>query len=301
MTDSSTLATLPERLSASSAAYRDPLAQVDWDTLDPGQPWMPEELVSLHGLPEWEAMDEDQRRYLSQCEFVAFLELGLWLESLFMQRIAARASRGPGQGLEDYTYQLHELREEAGHSLMFAEVMRRGGMPPMASRDVRPRIANAFGRLAPFDSAGFWATILIGEAVPDQVNRLMYRDERLPEAVRQVVAVHMREEARHIAYARQRVSDKLAGMSPLARRGLQLLLRQVFRQFIGQCFYPPAQVYAQAGLARPRAVARRARRNPVRARMVERCIAPTVDFLADNGLSLWPHAVGTAHATGEAD
>jgi hypothetical protein len=291
---------LSERLSASSADYRDPLAQVAWESLDPELPWMPDEMVSLYGTPEWEGLTEQQRRYLGQCEFVAFLELGLWLESLFMQRIAARASQGPAHDLADYTYQLHELREEAGHSLMFVEFIRRSGIPPMASRTKRPRMATAFARMAPFDSAGFWATILIGEAVPDQVNRVLYRDERLPGAVRQVMAVHMREEARHIAFARRRVGERLDGMSALRRRALGALVRQVFRQFIDQCFYPPAAVYAQAGLERPRALARRARANPYRAQVVADCIGPTVGFLAERGLPLGPLPRTTPQAA-EAD
>ncbi|WP_074471437.1 diiron oxygenase [Thiohalorhabdus denitrificans] len=288
-----TMPSLPERLSSSSADYRDPLAQVSWETLDRELPWMPEEMVSLYGTPEWEALDPERRRLLGQYEFVAFLELGLWLEALFMQRIAVRAGRGPAGGLEDYTYQLHELREEAGHSLMFVELMRRSGLPALSDRLPRPRVATAFARLAPFDSAGFWATILIGEDVPDQVNRALYRDERLPQAVRDVVSVHMREEARHIAYARQRVGEKLDRMSPLRRRALAVLVRQVFRQFIEQCFYPPPGVYARAGLERPRALARRVRSSPHRARVVERCVAPTVDFLAAHGLDLGtPGAIG---------
>jgi len=300
MTRIAALPSLSDRLSASSADYRDPVAQVAWDTLDPDRPWMPEEMVSLYGTPEWQAMTEGQRRYLGQCEFIAFLELGLWLEALFMQRIAARASRGPGHDLADYTYQLHELREEAGHSLMFVEFIRRSGIPPLASRSPRPRMATAFARLAPFDSAGFWATILIGEAVPDQVNRILYRDQRLPAAVRQVMAVHMREEARHIAFARSRVGERLDGMPALRRRALGALVRQVFRQFIEQCFYPPAAVYAEAGLERPRTLARRARRNPHRAAVVRRCIEPTVDFLAERGLALEP-LPGSAPRPAEAD
>jgi hypothetical protein len=300
MTRIATLPPLSDRLSASSADYRDPLAQVAWDTLDLERPWMPDEMVSLYGLPEWEALSEAQRRRLGQCEFVAFLELGLWLEALFMQRIAARASRGPGPDLSGYTYQLHELREEAGHSLMFVELIRRSGISPMASRAKRPRMATAFARLAPFDSAGFWATILIGEAVPDQVNRVLYRDERLPDAVRQVMAVHMREEARHIAYARSRVGEGLDGMAALRRHALGLLVRQVFRQFIDQCFYPPAAVYAEAGLERPRVLARRARANPYRAEVVNRCIGPTVDFLAQRGLPL-DSLAGSAAPPAEAD
>ncbi|MFA9461791.1 diiron oxygenase [Thiohalorhabdus methylotrophus] len=281
-----TISSLPERLSRSSSDYRDPLAQVAWETLDPGLPWMPEEMVSLYGTSEWAALSPERRRLLGQYELIAFLELGLWLEALFMQRIAARASRGSAAGLEDFTYQLHELREEAGHSLMFVELIRRSGMPPLSGALPRPRMASAFARLAPFDSAGFWTTILMGEAVPDQVNRALYRDERLPAAVRDVVAVHMREEARHIAYARERVGEKLDHMSALHRRAMVPLLRQVFRQFIDQCFYPPPGLYARAGLEAPRTLARRVRSSPHRGRVVERCVAPTVKFLAEHGLPL---------------
>jgi len=300
MTRIAALPSLPDRLSASSADYRDPLAQVAWETLDLGQPWMPEEMVSLYGLPEWDALTEDQRRRLGQCEFVAFLELGLWLEALFMQRIAGQAGRGHGRDLADYTYQLHELREEAGHSLMFVEAIRRSGIPPLASRSPRPRMATAFARLAPFESAGFWATILIGESVPDQVNRILSRDERLPQAVRQIMGVHMREEARHIAFARSRVAERLEGMSWPRRRALGALVRQVFRQFIDQCFYPPEAVYAEAGLARPGNLVRRVRRNPHRAEVVRRCIEPTVDFLAKSGLPLEP-LPGNAERPARAD
>ncbi|MFB6259858.1 MAG: diiron oxygenase, partial [Thiohalorhabdaceae bacterium] len=301
MTRIATLPSLSDRLSASSADYRDPLAQVDWDTLDPQRPWMPEEMVSLYGLPEWEELSEAQRRHLGQCELIAFLELGLWLEALFMQRIARRASGGPGDDLAGYTYQLHELREEAGHSLMFVELIRRSGIPPLASRLPRPRMATAFARLAPFDSAGFWATILIGEAVPDQMNRILSRDESLPDAVRQVMAVHMREEARHIAYARRRVGEQLAGLSSVRRRGLGLLVRQVLRQFIDQCFFPPAAVYAQVGLANPRSLARRARANPHRAQVVRRCVGPTADYLAESGLPLGRALPGPAPRPAEVD
>ncbi|MEF8792137.1 AurF N-oxygenase family protein [Thiohalorhabdus sp.] len=301
MTRIANLPSLSDRLSASSAEYRDPLAQVDWATLDPQRPWMPEEMVSLYGLPEWEGMSEVQRRHLGQCELIAFLELGLWLEALFMQRIARRASEGPGGDLAGYTYQLHELREEAGHSLMFVELIRRSRIPPLVSRLRRPRMATAFARLAPFDSAAFWATILIGEAVPDQMNRILSRDEALPEAVRQVMAVHMREEARHIAYARSRVGERLAGLSWLRRRALGLLVRRVLGQFIDQCFYPPAAVYAQAGLANPGDIARRARANPHRAQVVRRCVGPTVDYLADSGLSLGRSLPGPEPSPAEAD
>ncbi len=286
MTAITPLPSLPERLAARSADYRDPLARVAWETLDRALPWMPDELVSLYGLPEWEALDLGQRQRLSHYELVVFLELGLWLEGLLMQRLATRISRGAGEGCGDLAYQLHELREEAGHSLMFVEMIRRSGLPGLGDRIPRPRAATAFARLAPFDSAGFWITILIGEAVPDQISRALYRDERLPAAVRQVADIHRREEARHIAYARKQAGERLDGLSGPRRRALEVLVAQVFRQFVVQCFYPPPVVYAAAGLPEPRALARAVRRSLQRARLAERCVSPTREFLGSHGLHL---------------
>jgi hypothetical protein len=278
---------LADRLSSSSAAYRDPLAQVDWDALEPDVGWMPEEKVSLYGLPEWDALSGHERVRLAQSEMVAFLELGLWLEALFMERIAGQARRGAGD-LTDLNYQLHELREEAGHSLMFVELLRRSGFTPLAAGHRRPRTATHFARRAPFDSAGFWIAILLGEAVPDQVNRLLYRDERVPLPIRQVILVHMREEARHIAYARKRSKERLAAMPAPVRAGLARVMRPVFRQFVDECFHPPPAVFARAGLERPRELARRARANPRRRALVEACVGPAVDDLAEQGLRLRP-------------
>ena len=286
MSPIASLPPLARRLAASSTGYRDPVAEVDWGSLDPSRPWMPDEMVSLWGLAEWEALAPEQRRRLSQYELIAFLELGLWLEGLFMQRLAGRVGRGAGGSSDDLAYQLHELREEAGHSLMFVELIRRSGLRALGGGIRRPRLAGAFGRLAPFDSTGFWVAILIGEAVPDQISRALYRDERLPEAVRQVVGIHRQEEARHIAYARQRVGAGLGALSSGRRWLLGILVNRILGQFIGQCFYPPPAVYAAAGLPRPRALARKARGSPYRARIAERCAAPTVDFLEGQGLPL---------------
>jgi hypothetical protein len=96
----------------------------------------------------------------------------------------------------------------------------------------------------------------------------------------------MREEARHIAYARHRVERRLADSGPLKRGVSRVLIREVFRQFIGTCFYPTPRVYAAAGLAEPRRLARRARSNPARARLVADCTADTVRFLEGRGLGV---------------
>jgi hypothetical protein len=273
------------RLNAASRPYCDPLAQIPWHALDRARPWLPERLVSLYGLPEYEALRREQKLALSQAEFVATAELGLWLESHFMARVGRQILRQSGSPAA-VEYQLNELREEAGHSLMFIDLVRRSGFPPLMPPRRRPRLASLFARLVPANSPIFWSAVFIGEAVPDQLNRLIAGDASLPDAVRAIVALHRRDEARHIAYTRLRLARDLPRLSAAARVALVPPLRLVLRQFLGTCFYPQAPVYRAAGLADPARLARMARTNPARAAVVAQCLDPVRRFLHAHGLKV---------------
>src|SRR5690606_27391246 len=108
---------LLRQLSENSQRYRDPLAAVDWARLDADSFWLPEPALSLHGLAAYEDLALDVRRRLSQYEFINVMHAGLWLERVFMQRLSRRLSARLPRA--EYQYFLHEMREEAGHSLMF--------------------------------------------------------------------------------------------------------------------------------------------------------------------------------------
>ncbi|NIR60433.1 MAG: diiron oxygenase, partial [Gammaproteobacteria bacterium] len=161
---------LIEQLTRNSAPYHDPLTRIDWESLDRRAFWLPEPALSLYGLPQYVALGEAQRQTLSQYEFINFLMAGLWLEGLFMHRISATLLEPVGN-LTRHIYHLHELREETGHSLMFLELMRRAHLPLHEPRFWRLGLVNALGRYAPFESVLFWVAVLIGEEVPDRLNR----------------------------------------------------------------------------------------------------------------------------------
>jgi P-aminobenzoate N-oxygenase AurF len=276
---------LVNRLNAASRPYRDPRAQVPWHELDPARPWLPERLISLYGLPDYDALSQQQKLRLSQAEFVATAELGLWLESLFLARVGRQVLR-QSDNQAAIEYQLNELREEAGHSLMFIDLVRRSGFPGLTPPRRRPRIANLFARLVPANSPIFWAAVFIGEAVPDQFNRLIASDTSLPDAVRAIVALHRHDEARHIAYARLQLARDLPRLSHVARMALVPPLRLLLRQFLDTCFYPQAPVYRAAGLADASRLARVVRANPGRAAVVAQCLESVRRFLHAHGLKL---------------
>ena len=274
---------LIQRLSRHSANYRDPLEEIPWDTLDPEKAWLPDPLLSLYGLPEFDALRAEERIRLSQVEFVSFCELGLWLEALFIQRLGSHSLQHLYGDTHSYHYQLHELREEVGHSLMFLELQQRAQLPFLTPPSQRPRLATLFARLAPEGSAAFWATIFIGENVPDQMSRQILSDKMLPPAVLAINQLHRREEARHMAFARITVQRRSRRLGGLQRRLLSPLLREVMRQFLYTAFFPVSTVYAAAGLDSASRLARLARQNPHRIALMQHCAEPSREFLRSQG------------------
>ncbi len=263
---------------------RDSLPEIPWQGLDPGRPWLPERLVSLYGTPAYDALTPAHKLRLSQIEFVAMAEFGLWLESLFLARFAREAQDLLDADPRAYRDHLQELREEAGHSLIFLELMRRSGIGPLVPAARRPALARVIARHLPSRSTVFWLAMFVGEAVPNAFNRLVLEESALPDAVRAIVAVHMRDENRHVAHARERLVRFLPRLGGPARAFYRPLLKIALRHFVRSCFYPPAAVYAAAGIANPEGMAAAARVSRHRAALVEECAAPVRAFLAEHGL-----------------
>lgn len=280
---------LIEQLSRNSTPYRDPLARVDWAGLNREQFWLPEEAISVYGVQAYHDLPMERRRALSHYEFLNFIEGGLWLESIFMQRIS-RAMGGPCHDLATMAYRLHELREEAGHSLMFLEFMKRADIPLARTRFRRLNLANILGRNAPGDSLAFWMAVIIGEEVPDRMNRFVrkYRDQICP-TVYDIASSHVIDEARHIAHARDTLQRRLTDLPGWKVRLWQPVLQQAFRYFVRVFYFPGVPIYELAGLPPGRRWVRAARNNPHRARFVDDCVRPTLRLLAECGIDLrWP-------------
>ncbi|MGQ0750066.1 MAG: diiron oxygenase [Betaproteobacteria bacterium] len=278
-----TSAVLLERLSHNSAAYRDPLTHIDWRQFDSERVWLPESALSLCEVPEFAALPDATRRRIAQHEFANVMLCGLWLESVFLQRLSRRL--GPALPRGEYEYLLHELREEAGHSLMFLRTIEAGelALPPGAWQ--APRLADFVARHSPVDGALFWLAVVIAEDVPDKFNRRLrqYGDE-LHRGVRQVCTLHLIDEARHITYARSRLEELLQQCGAVSRAGLSVAARLLLRQLAAVFYFPPARYYELAGLNDGAAWRRRALQNPARQRFVRQCLAPTLRLLRSSGL-----------------
>lgn len=270
-------------LNDASSPYRDPLARLKWDGLDLERWWLPPHALSLAGVEEFEGLSPLLERRLSQCEYLHLQETGFWLKSLFMRQMCA-ALDGSGPALQ--SRYLHEIREKAGHSLMFVELSERSGLHIADAHRHRPRFLAACTRRVGVDSALFWALAVVGEELPDRLNRAVRQmSDSVPvcAVVYHLATLQVMDETRHIALARancEEVSQRLSGW----QRALQApLLSRFVGALARHLFYPPSVVYAAAGFERPRTWQQLARTNPVRQRLVEHSVKPTLDFLRAQG------------------
>ncbi|MDH5534069.1 MAG: diiron oxygenase [Betaproteobacteria bacterium] len=271
------------QLSSNSTPYRDPLAVIDWGALDVQSFWLPEPALSLYGLPEYDTLALDVKRRLSQYEFINVMQAGLWLERVFLQRLSQRLEASLPR--TQYEYFLHEVREEAGHSLMFLKAIATSGLTLPLGAWRAPRGADFLARRAPAGSVLFWLALVIGEDVPDKFNRYVRQNaETINPAVRQICTLHIVDEARHIAAARSQLEAALLSAGALRLRTLTSFMNLLLRQFVGVFYFPPARFYELAGLTRGRWWRALARRNPAHRDFTMQCLAPTLRLLESYGL-----------------
>jgi len=274
---------LIRQLSENSGPYRDPLAAIDWIRLDTTGFWLPETTLSLHGLPEYDTFASDVKRRLSHYEFINVMCCGLWLESLFLRRLSSRLAAGLPRA--EYEYYLHEMREETGHGLMFLKAIEASGLALPADAWRAPRAADWVARHAPAGGALFWLATVIAEDVPDKFNRhVRHNADAINPVVKQICTLHIVDEARHIALARDRLEQSLSEVSALSKMLLQPVMNLLLGQLVDTFHVPPASFYELAGLTHGERWRKLARGNAVHREFTRQCLAPTLRMLEGYGL-----------------
>ena len=165
-----------ERLLRSTAARAyDPELDIDWGApLVEGASFMLPERCSLYGTAVWERLTPEQRLTLCRHEAASVASVGLWFEHILIRMLARLAYNGDPTSAR-VQYALAEIAEECRHSTMFARMIERMGVPAYG---VSPRV-HRLGRVLPFLARGeaIWGATLLGEEIPDRLQREMVEDE----------------------------------------------------------------------------------------------------------------------------
>jgi hypothetical protein len=234
-----------ERLLKSAARQSyDPDVDLDWDAPEvPGLWGMPPERMSLFGTPLWDRLSEEQRRELSKHEVASVASVGLWFEILLMQLLLKEVYRSDPRDPRTH-FALTEIADECRHSTMFGRAIAHFGVPAYGPRPQIRRLARIFPLIS--RGAGAYASILIGEEPVDRWQREQMNDERVQPMVRMVSRIHVLEEARHVAFARDELEKAVARMGRTERLVQQTLTAQAAFVMMRSLVHPG--VYAAVGI-----------------------------------------------------
>lgn len=233
------------RLSRASAKnFLDP-GQLEWPEEASAEHWyFSPELISLHGSPTWDALDEAGRKRLSFFEAVNFFSLNVHGEKYLISEISRILYRSDEAALDRYL--LHFIEEEAKHMMYFAGFCERyaGKVYPDRTLKLAAGVDPELERFLLF------ARICLFEEIVDEYNRIMAADRRLAPIARNINRYHHLEESRHLAFGRRFLKELLEGWSaaesetrrPTVQSQLGAFLELTWKQY-----YNP-DVYADAGI-----------------------------------------------------
>jgi P-aminobenzoate N-oxygenase AurF len=246
------LTTLSE---ASVRRYFNPYTDIDWDApsfsivkTDPR--WILSATDPVGRNKWYRSQPAETQCAIGMWRQANLAKVSLHLESILIRGLLQYSSSLPNTSPE-YRYCLHEAIEECNHSLMFQELVNRIGVDVAGM----PRWLRWMSNLIPL-AAGPWPNVfffgvLAGEQPIDHLQKSVLREGRsLHPAVEEVMAAHVAEEARHIAFADLFLRKHVPTMPRFSRFALSLYV-PILMRVLGQAIVvPPRSFFREFNIPR---------------------------------------------------
>lgn len=257
---------------------------LDPDVVVPGAPAdgqvVPDELLSIAGLPVLATLTPAQKARLSREELAAVAQEGVRFESVLTAGFSMRIANEWDLSDPRITYILHELGEETRHSRLFIRMIELLG--PTAKSPFASGLPN-FGRRLVINFAIrrpvlLFVLVLAGEEIPDLLQKRLSEHPDCDAFVREVSKYHRQEEARHLAFARTVLPEEWAKASwfdkALVRYVAPWMIQGMFEVLIHPGVYeavglPGWKTWRAALRSRPRVDLRKAATKPILDVLVE--------------------------------
>ncbi|MGD9986739.1 AurF N-oxygenase family protein [Pseudonocardia sp.] len=279
--------TTADRLLRSSLDHSyEPSIDIDWDApLVDGAWGLPEHRVSLHGTELWDTLTGEQRRTLSIHEVASVARIGLWFEIILMQMLLRYAyDRDPRRS--HIQYALTEIADECRHSIMFARMTERYGVPDYAPTGLTHELGRLFKTIG-YGPAMFAGTLFV-EEILDQLQREAMKDETVQPLTRAVNTIHVTEEARHVRYAREELIRIMPRTGAVQKQIARYLSARIAFVVARNLIHP--DVYAAVGID-PKVGKAAALANPHHRETLRWSARKLVPFLREQGLIGGPSEV----------
>ena len=222
-------------------AYED----VPWDEpgfeVDPTDERL--ELFSFDPLrrTEWyQQLEPIERSRVGLQRIAVNLRTGWEFENYLQQGLLARALQ-MGNSDVAFRYVQHEIAEEAHHSMMFYEFVRRYAPEVRGMPIPRPLLAMGGHEIqiaARRRPMMFFLAVLGGEVPIDHIQRMVLREERVHPLVERIMRIHVEEEARHVAYANQELRRMAPRLRAWQRHGIAMVVPLMLAVMARLMVYP---------------------------------------------------------------
>jgi hypothetical protein len=240
--------------------HHDAYADIAWSApehaIDPRDPrWELGEDDPIGASGWYRALPPARRARLGLHVVASAMRTGVEFERVLKLGLLELAAVLP-EDSPDQRYVYHEVVEEAQHALMFTEFLRRAraaapdlvtpGLPALLGpvRDRIPPLARRFPEL-------FFVFVLGGEDPIDHVQRrILSTDREVHPLLRRVMQVHVIEEARHLAFARSFLADRVPRLSPSGRRALAVAAPVILAIMARLMLRPPRHLVREYGIPR---------------------------------------------------
>ncbi len=247
-----TLATLSE---ASVRRHFDPYTDIDWQAPefvvtgnDPR--WVLSLTDPLGRHPWYRAQPPDKQIAMGMWRLANVAKVTLHFESILIRGLMQYTFWVPN-GSPEYRYCLHESVEECNHTMMFQEMVNRIGLDvpgmPRWLRRLSPLLPIYAGPLP----STFFFGVLAGEVPIDHMQMNVLREGNSVHPIMEnVMAIHVAEEARHIAFAHEYLRRRVPQILPISRFFLSLYVPIIMRVLCQAAVVPPAIFFKEFGVPR---------------------------------------------------
>jgi hypothetical protein len=201
------------------------------------------------GRTSWyQALTLDEQIRVGLYRQANVVKVGLQFEQILVAGLMNYAFRLPN-GTAEFRYSTHEATEETQHTQMFQEFVNRSGMDvPGGSRFFRAigPILPLAARLVPLP---FFIGVLAGEEPIDHVQKSMLRADGVEHPLLQrIMQIHIAEEARHIGFAHEYVSQHAPKLSWLDRHLIALATPVIMRWLCDEILKPSKRARRDMGM-----------------------------------------------------
>ncbi|MDV3126888.1 diiron oxygenase [Mycobacterium sp. 21AC1] len=246
-----------EALSRATARLRfDPFTDIDWaapeNALDRNDSrWQLHPDTSPLAATDWYAGQSLEKRVdIGRWVTANTFKVGIQFEMILIRGVVHFAGKLPNSD-PVFRYLLHEVTDECNHIQMFQEFINRNDHDVPGMRRMSRIVGPVVGFISGYLEILLFIGVLCGEQPVHYQQTLLQRGaSRIPPLLSKITYIHLAEEARHITFADDYLTERLQHSGRCKRAVYAIMFPLFLRWLMGEIFTPPRSFAREFGVPR---------------------------------------------------